>query len=235
MNQHSDLPISAISVRTPDLEAISHTVTTMLNEEKEEKYHPDFSFEDADICIVSKDKVNFPMPSILLRRSSSLFRTTLSLPQPQDLEGAEGRSGLHNPGGASATSIPRMHLDEESPILELALRLISFKEMPPLRSIDVIEELLQVLDKYDIPSASYVVRNILVQERLLSASALRVYIIACRYGWEEEKKLAASSTLKGDPFSSQYLASKHLLKRLDSGDLLDLLYLHIRHKGKIEW
>jgi hypothetical protein len=207
----------------------------------QEKYHPDFNSEDADICLTTKDNVNFLTYTFLLRKSSTLFRDTLSLPQPTDRkESRQTRrlpSAVLGPLGPELNGVPRIHLDEESGILEIVLRMISFMDMPIVTSLDTIEDLLRTLDKFDMPSPRYLVQNMIVQDRFLSGHPLRVYKIATQYGWKEEAKAAALSSLGHDIFTGWRVdqKSRAILDTLDGKALLDLMYLHLKKKNALQW
>jgi hypothetical protein len=57
----------------------------------------------------------------------------------------------------------------------------------------------------------------------LSEHPLRLYAIACKFGWVEEAKLASTETLKLSIHAPEYRTS---LSRLNTESLLDLIELH---------
>jgi hypothetical protein len=57
----------------------------------------------------------------------------------------------------------------------------------------------------------------------LSDNPIRLYALACKFGWEEEAKQASTETLKYSIYLPEYRAS---LRRLNTEPLLNLVELH---------
>jgi hypothetical protein len=183
------------------------------------EFHPDFASEDADVVLTSKDDVSFRTYSLFLRKSSTFFRDTLSLPQPTS------QTDSHDPFEH------RVHLDETADTIERVLRMISFMEVPPLDSLQVIDPLLYALDKYGMPGPTSVIRIAIMLEKFLIADAVWVYAIACRYGWIHEAGVAAKRTLGVDILAA--ISSRtSKLETLNGKDLISLLLIHVEG-GKV--
>lgn len=59
----------------------------------------------------------------------------------------------------------------------------------------VICDLLNAVEKYDMPGPRATIRAYYILAPLLLEQPLKLYAIAARYGWEEEAKLASKHTL----------------------------------------
>lgn len=114
-----------------------------------------------------------------------------------------------------------IYLDEDTEVLEPLLRMICGLQVPPLADCDLIEKVLFVAEKYEMPGPISILR-LFASTPLLLEQPLRLYSIACRYGWEEEAKLASNRTLKLDLFDACH---QDTLRQLPSKALLDLLTL----------
>lgn len=97
------------------------------------------------------------------------------------------------------------------------------------KSCDLIEKVLFVAEKYEMPGPVSIVR-LFATTPLLVEQPLRLYSFACRYGWEEEVKVASNRTLKIDLFDPAY---QDTLKQLPSKALLELL--NLRHRRKEQY
>ena len=77
--------------------------------------------------------------------------------------------------------------------LEVILRLIyPSADMPVVKDLTLLSEVLIVADKYDIAVAQSRFRKSL--EGVAKTEPLRVYAIACQFGYENEMKVASSYT-----------------------------------------
>lgn len=149
-------------------------------------YHPVFNSPEADVVLGSKDSVLFRVHSFTLKTTSGWFGSMFSLPQQE-----------------GASSPVTVYLDEDSTTLEALLRCVCGLAIPQLESYDVIEPLLYAAEKYDMPGPLSIVRALVMTPSLL-ADPLRLYVMGCRYGWEDVAQLAASQTLALNLFDPTY-------------------------------
>ncbi|KAI0661185.1 hypothetical protein C8Q70DRAFT_1052292 [Cubamyces menziesii] len=170
--------------------------------------HPLFSSEDGDIVLGSKDRVLFRVHSYTLKTTSGWFRAMYSLPQ---------RS-------ATVTDVPpeTIFVDEDSATLEGLLRMVCGLPVPRLDSYDIIEPILHAAEKYDMPGPMSIVRALVMTPPLL-AEPLRLYAIACRYGWQDEAMLASRYTLTLNLHAPEFRST---LQKLSTDALLNLFQLH---------
>lgn len=122
-----------------------------------------------------------------------------------------------------------IYLDEDAEVLEPLLRMVCGLPVEPMTNCNLIEKILFVAEKYEMPGPLSILRLIAATPVLLE-QPLRLYSYACRYGWDEEAKLASSRTLKLDLFDPIY---RDTLRQLPSKALLDLL--NLRHKRREQY
>ncbi|KAI1797810.1 hypothetical protein LXA43DRAFT_268288 [Ganoderma leucocontextum] len=170
------------------------------------------AFPTADVTLLSKDDVLFPISSTTLSRTSSWFRAMFTLPQ-----------GTRLTSGTEPIAV-----SESSEVLAHLLSMISGISLPPLDNVDDIEALLYAAEKYEMAMASAVLR--LALGRLVPSSPIRVFSIACRMSWEDEAKAAASRTLELDIMSEDHAKG---LGRLEATHLMKLLLLHDRRRKMV--
>lgn len=167
-------------------------------------YHELFNSPDTDTILGSKDGVLFRVHSFTLKTTSGWFRTMFSLPQKAD------------------EKPDTIYLDEEASLLEALLRCICGLPIPRLDSYDIIEPLLFAAEKYDMQGPPSIVRALTMTPPLLS-DPLRLFVLACRYGWEDIVQLASSHTLSLDIHQPKY---RPTLQKMAAVPLLSLLELH---------
>ncbi|KAI0633329.1 hypothetical protein C8Q77DRAFT_1114350 [Trametes polyzona] len=171
-------------------------------------FHPLFSSPDGDIVLGSKDRVLFRVHSFTLKTTSGWFRAMYSLPQ---------RS-------ATTLDLPpeTIYVDEDNATLEGLLRMVCGLPIPRLDSYDVIEPILHAAEKYDMPGPMSIVRALVMTPPLLS-DPLRLYAIACRYGWQDEAMMASRYTLTLNLHAPEHRGT---LQKLGTDALLNLFQLH---------
>ena len=113
-------------------------------------------------------------------------------------------------------------VDEDSTTLEGLLTIISGLGVPRLNSYDAIEPILHAAEKYDMAGPMSVIRAILATPPLLS-DPLRLYAVACRYGWEDEALMASRETLTLNLHAPEH---RPTLQKLGTDALLALFALH---------
>ena len=169
-------------------------------------YHELFNTPDADTVLGSKDGVLFRVYSSTLRTTSGWFKAMYSLPQ-------ESRE---------VDDTVTVYVDEDASTLEALLRCVCGLTIPRLDSHDVIEPMLFAAEKYDMPGPLSIVHAMATTPALLS-DPLRLFVLACRYGWDDVIQLSASQTLSLNIHDPKYFPS---LIKLSSIALLSLLTLH---------
>ncbi|KIY50374.1 hypothetical protein FISHEDRAFT_39617 [Fistulina hepatica ATCC 64428] len=176
-------------------------------------FHPLFSDPGADIVLASKGgSTRFRVHSWTLKTTSGFFRQMFSLPNP-DTSPAEV-----------------LYLDEDEVTLEHLLRMACGFPLLPVQDYDQIDALLFAAEKFDMPGPMSIIR-LLVSTQPLAGTGhpLRLYSVACRYGWAEEAKLASTQTLTTDLHDPEF---RPLLQRLSTTAVLDLFQLrHARREG----
>ncbi|CAL1695988.1 unnamed protein product [Somion occarium] len=166
--------------------------------------HPSFTFEDADVVLCSKDGISFQVFRICLRLSSGWFRSLYTLPQNE-----------------ASSSTETIYMDESSDTLAILLSIAHGQDVPQLKDMDEVESAIHAAEKYDMPGVLNYIRQGLL--RFAEQHPVRVYALACRWGWIDEAKVASTHTVKLDLLSSSVLPS---LNAMDSADLARLMFLH---------
>ncbi|KAF8583895.1 hypothetical protein K439DRAFT_1411644 [Ramaria rubella] len=163
------------------------------------------SAKGSDIVLRSSNGFDFYTHSFLLKTASGLFRTTLSLPQAA---GTMSNESIIGP------------VPEDAETIDAILRIISGLPFPALDTFELVEKVLITADKWDMPGTLSVIRRISIPPAL-SSDPLRLYIMACRFGWIEAAKLASTLTLDLDLRREEFrenlctMESKHLLELQD--------------------
>lgn len=172
------------------------------------EFHPLFnSFSEADIILGSRERVLFRVNIATLKRTSAWFRTMFSLPP----------KATPLPGSADS-----LYLDEDTHTLEGLLRMVCGLSIPPLETFDDVEALLHAAEKYDMPGPASIVRIAIMRPSFLS-EPIRLYAVACRYGWAEEARLASTHTLTLNIHAPEH---EHTLLKLGTIAALSLFRLH---------
>ncbi|KAI0071717.1 hypothetical protein K474DRAFT_574350 [Panus rudis PR-1116 ss-1] len=187
--------------------------TTEDDSDSPPSYHPSFSHPEADVILRAKDGTLFRVHSYTLKTTSGWFRTMFSLPQA----GSESHQRLSMPRSAET-----LYLDEDSATLEALLSMICGLSIPALQSNDLLERVLYAAEKYDTPGPLSLIRALLMPKAILD-DPLHLYVMACRYGWEDEIRAASTKTLTLNLFAPEHKAT---LRKLSTHALLALLDLH---------
>jgi hypothetical protein len=179
------------------------------------RYHIDFmSADGSDIVLLSSDNIKFRTHSFILKTASGVFRTTLSLPQAA---GTCPQESIIGP------------LQEDAQTISIILRMLCGMELPALDSFEEVEKVLVTSDKWDMPGPFSILRRITVPQALFD-DPLRLYILACRFGWIEAAKAASTYTLDLDLKREDL---QPLLHRMESRDLLKLQELRTRRRDAL--
>ncbi|KAF8530200.1 hypothetical protein BU17DRAFT_26849, partial [Hysterangium stoloniferum] len=175
------------------------------------EYHPQFCdvIKEADeaVTLVSSDNVKFLVNANILRASSDLFGTTLSLPQPEN------------------SSVVIDTLDEDSVAIEGILRIITGKEFPSLSTVKEIAPIALIAEKWEMRGVLSILRMLLLRDSTLApANPLDLYWLGCRLRWEDVMKLASAHSCDKDVYPGPILHPS--LSRLNPMDLWRLTWLH---------
>lgn len=146
----------------------------------------EFTADDADIilrasrCDVPRD---FRVHRTILSIASPVFKDMFDIPQPAS-----------SASPAEAT-IPIIAVDDTPEDLEVFLRGIYPFGLPAIPTLEAISDALFTLDKYQVQGGSLQsLRSLLVSPEFLKKDPIRVYSIACRWGFKKEADLAAPYT-----------------------------------------
>jgi len=170
-------------------------------------FHPRFAAPNADVVLRSNEGTLYRIHSHTLRSSSGLFRSMLSLPQPETDLPEAGYIPIHEPDA----------------VLERLLLLLCGLPIPKWESYDEIERVLTLAENLDCPGPISMIRLAVTSPELLMSDPLHLYAISVHFGWKSEAKLASTHTLSLDLYD---IAHAPALNRLSSKDLLPLLALH---------
>lgn len=176
--------------------------------------HPLFSSPEANIVLAAKDGPRFRVHSHTLKTTSGWFRDMLSLPQQ---------------GPSSSSSAEIIYVDEDASTLEPLLRMICGLPLPRLDPDDSLEPILFAAEKYDMPGPLSIIRACLLPKPLLN-DPLKLYATTCRYGWEDEMRIAATQTLALNLHSPEHRSA---LRKLTTEALLALTELHYERRHQL--
>lgn len=193
-------------------------------DESTPKYHPAFSFADADVILRSNQGTLYRVYSFTLRTTSGFFATMFSLPQP--------KYSSQNPAEkfANRSQVPSEILDvyENDFPLESLLKLMSGLPIPRWNSVDEFEKVLGLAEKWDTPGPISTMRHSLNSKVFLEKHALRCYAIARHFGWDAEAKAASTQTLVLDLYDPIHTS---IIDRMTSKDFLRLVEFHRRRRN----
>lgn len=136
-----------------------------------------------------------------------------------------GNGNGNGNGNGHGNDTEILFMDESADTLAVLLSVAHGQDVPSLNSISEVETVIHAAEKYDMPGVLNYVRQGLL--RFVRQEPVRVYALACRWGWIEEAKTASSHTLGLDLLSSDI---RPTLNVMDSEDLARLLYLHRRRR-----
>lgn len=171
---------------------------------------------DGDIVLLSKDNALFRVHSTILKFASSFFRQMLELPRASG-EGAD-------------EPIP---LEENEEILSAIFDTIyPVENLPSIPTVSFAWDLALSADKYDIPRVHSFVHSTILSKLQNEHNAstqneeiMEVYVLACRWKWEDMAELAAISIVRYCKVHASSFSAKDL-ERLSSYDLARLFLFH---------
>jgi hypothetical protein len=152
---------------------------TMSNEEA---HAFDFTaVADSDVTLRPSDfKEGLQAHRCILSIASPIFAGMFALPRAAD----------------GSLPLPEVDLAETRAIVEFILRFIYPVTKPVIASLDELVPILAAALKYEIHTLVHDLRKLLVSPSMLAAtSALRVYAIADRFGFEGEREAASRASV----------------------------------------
>jgi len=141
----------------------------------------DFDAPDTDAILRSSDGKELLVHKLILSLASPVFQGMFTLPQPTD----------------SPSRIPIADVSESSDILQPFIQYLYPRPPPKVTDISMWAALYAIADKYGAERVAESLRDMLIP-RFLDAYPLRVYVLASRWGFEEEAKVASRGTLTID-------------------------------------
>jgi len=147
---------------------------------------PPYNFDanDADVILRtplrpgSDEFKDFRIHKPILSIASTLFRDMFSLPQP----------------ATGDDTLPVIPVTESAEVFEIFLRLIYPLEPPAITSLQLVDDLFQLAEKYMANSVHAKLKHILVSPSFLRDDPIWVYTLACRAGLNAETELAIPLT-----------------------------------------
>ncbi|TFY54463.1 hypothetical protein EVJ58_g8850 [Rhodofomes roseus] len=136
-----------------------------------------FDNPDADMVVRSSDHVEFYVHKAILKEASSVFADMTSLPTTPDTDSHVAQ------------------VTESSVGWDIILRICY--PMPSTNPIvpDQYWPLLEAAKKYDMACVREAVVREMTTPRVLAQETLRVYMLACSYGYEDVARVAAKASL----------------------------------------
>jgi hypothetical protein len=153
-----------------------------------------FTADDADIILrASRCEVprKFRVHKVILSIASPVFKDMFAIPQPIP----EARF--------ARDTIPVIDVDDTPEDLEDFLRMIYPFGFPAVLTLDEISRAIAIFDKYQVQGESLSpLRSLLVSPEFLKNEPIRVYSLACGWGFKREADLAAPYTSFHDVLAS---------------------------------
>lgn len=202
---------------------MSDADSTSHNDDSKEKvqYHPSYCSPDADLVLASDQGkgTRFRVHSLILKLASEVFRDMLELKRDED-EACDEPIAL-----AEGESLLKNILDEIYPNSITP----HISHLPAQQFFD----LAVAADKYNIQQILHAIRygpDAFLNVGKNAFSPLLLYRIACRLGWEEERKSTSTKTLTLD-----FLADESI-KQLNAMSAADAVALYtLRGNRKRKW
>ena len=176
-----------------------------------------FNKPAADTVLRSADGVDFRVKRAILTEASPFFEDMFSLPQPPppppgaSETTAEGAEGQERGQEHHACSEPIIPMTEDSRVLHLLLRLCYPipDQIPLWMTLVDVRGVLDAAIKYDVPVALQTMRRSLLA--LAPSYPLRVFALACIFGFAHEARQAAQQYFSGSAPTSFGASAKNAL------------------------
>ena len=139
-----------------------------------------FTANDADIILRTPEPKLFRVHKNILSIASSVFRDMLAVPKPPSESTKEGEREL-----------PVFDVHDSAEDLEVLLRMIYPVAFPAIADLDALSNAFVLLDKYGAEGLQERLKPLLTSSTLLATDPMRVYAIACRWGFKTEAAIAA--------------------------------------------
>ena len=185
-----------------------------------------YDFDDADIILRTPRSRGFRVHRSVISVASPVLRKLVEdapKPSPEDEE-----KGL----------LPEIDVEDSPGDLDLLLRLVYPIVLPPkFDDFDTLSRAFEILQKYKVDGVQELLRPILTSRPFLASDPVRVYAMACRFGFKEEAEVAiplAASTdytiairaedlrsMNGTDYHRLVLFSKERVKKA-KGDIFSL-------------
>lgn len=150
-------------------------------------FQPPFDDADADVILRSSDGVDFRVYKVILAKASLFFKDMFSLPPPPPHLRGGGLQDEYKDG------IPVVPVAEDSAAVELLLRFCYPIEDPNLSTFEDIETTLELGRKYDVDVLIKAAKRTLFS--FSDTDALKVFVLACQFKWQELAQVAARQSL----------------------------------------
>lgn len=146
-----------------------------------------FDAPDADVILRagSKEPKDFHVHKVVLAIASTVFRDMFTIPQPPQ----PAESGI---------APPVIPITDPAGVFEIFLRLIYPIEPPVINSLQLVDQLFRVTEKYMASGVHAKLRPILLSPSFLKNDPIYVYIIAHRTNLDKEAKLTIPHTFNID-------------------------------------
>lgn len=158
-----------------------------------------FDHPDADVILRSSDKepVDFRVFKLFLSLASPFFAMIFTLPQPNSPVYVEELED----------GVPVIQMSEDRRTLHLLLQFcypIALLDVPRLSSLQELQSVTEAAFKFEMDGVKRFAKKTIVEPRFVESQPLRVFAIACRFGWVAEAKIAARHTLRQPMMNSSY-------------------------------
>lgn len=160
---------------------------------------------------------DFHLHKVILSVASTLFHDMFSIPQPP--QPAEGDAAL-----------PIIRVTECAGVFETFLRLIYPIEPPVIDSLQLVDHLFRLADKYMAKGVHAKLKPILVSPSFLKDDPVWVYAIACRANLNKEAKLAIPHTFETDLING---VSRNKLRMMTTESYHRLLVEHSLRRDRL--
>jgi hypothetical protein len=138
-----------------------------------------FDNPDCDIILRSTDAVDFHVFKLILSLASPLFKDMFTLPQ-----------GLQS----DMSSVPIIPVAETSTTLRSLLLLCYPTANPTFNNLEDAKAVMEAAKKYDMEGALSRGGD-LVMAQSLPTKSLGLYVLCCRFGWQQHVQTVAARTL----------------------------------------
>jgi len=170
-----------------------------------------YDFDDADIVLRTPRSKGFRVHRGVLSVASPVFRILVGdvlKPSPEDEEKG---------------ALPEIDVEDAPEDMDLLLRLIYPITLPPkFEDFDTLSRAFGILQKYKVEGTQELLKPILVSPPFLTSDPVRVYAMACRFGFKEEAEVAAPRAAATD-FTAAIRAED--LRKMDGMDYHRLVVL----------